>query len=149
DDRARAPPPRRADGRRDACAARAAPRAHPRLAPRHGRHLPARRARHGRGDARERPRDRTRERTRDLRGGARRGAPRPAGHRRVSRSSPRGSLVNAVLLEAEGLEAGYGAALVLRGVHVRAAPGEIVSIIGPNGAGKSTLLKALYGLVGV
>jgi branched-chain amino acid transport system ATP-binding protein len=53
------------------------------------------------------------------------------------------------LLEAEGLEAGYGAALVLHGVHVRAAPGEIVSIIGPNGAGKSTLLKALYGLVGV
>jgi ABC-type branched-subunit amino acid transport system ATPase component len=53
------------------------------------------------------------------------------------------------LLEAEGVEAGYGAALVLHGVHVRAAPGEIVSIIGPNGAGKSTLLKALYGLVRV
>ena len=57
--------------------------------------------------------------------------------------------MNAALLEAEGLEAGYGAALVLHGVHVRAEPGEIVSIIGPNGAGKSTLLKALYGLVRV
>ena len=57
--------------------------------------------------------------------------------------------MNEALLEAEGIEAGYGAALVLHGVHVRAAPGEIVSIIGPNGAGKSTLLKALYGLVRV
>jgi branched-chain amino acid transport system ATP-binding protein len=57
--------------------------------------------------------------------------------------------MSAALLEAEGVEAGYGEALVLHGVHVRAAPGEIVSIIGPNGAGKSTLLKALYGLVAV
>ena len=53
------------------------------------------------------------------------------------------------LLEAEDIQAGYGAALVLHGVHVHAAPGEIVSIIGPNGAGKSTLLKALYGLIRV
>jgi len=54
--------------------------------------------------------------------------------------------VTAALMEAEGLEAGYGAALVLHGVHVRAEPGEIVSIIGPNGAGKSTLLKVVLGL---
>jgi ABC-type branched-subunit amino acid transport system ATPase component len=53
------------------------------------------------------------------------------------------------LLEAEGIEAGYGSALVLHGVHLTAGPGEIVSIIGPNGAGKSTLLKALYGLIAV
>jgi ABC-type branched-subunit amino acid transport system ATPase component len=53
------------------------------------------------------------------------------------------------LLEAEGVEAGYGEALVLHGVHLRTDAGEIVSIIGPNGAGKSTLLKALYGLVAV
>ena len=53
------------------------------------------------------------------------------------------------LLEAEDIRAGYGGAVVLHGVHVHAAPGEIVSIIGPNGAGKSTLLKALYGLVRV
>jgi ABC-type branched-subunit amino acid transport system ATPase component len=57
--------------------------------------------------------------------------------------------VKEALLQAEGIEAGYGAALVLHGVHIRVAPGEIVSIIGPNGAGKSTLLKALYGLVRV
>ena len=45
------------------------------------------------------------------------------------------------------LEAGYGEVLVLRGVSLRAAEKQIVSIIGPNGAGKSTLLKAVYGLL--
>jgi ABC-type branched-subunit amino acid transport system ATPase component len=51
------------------------------------------------------------------------------------------------LLEIEGLESGYGDALVLRGVSLRARSDEIVSLIGPNGAGKSTLLKTIYGLV--
>jgi len=51
------------------------------------------------------------------------------------------------LLEVEALEAGYGDALILRGVTLAAGADEIVAIIGPNGAGKSTLLKAVYGLV--
>ena len=51
------------------------------------------------------------------------------------------------LLEVDGLESGYGDALVLRGVSLRAGRDEIVSLIGPNGAGKSTLLKTIYGLV--
>jgi neutral amino acid transport system ATP-binding protein len=51
------------------------------------------------------------------------------------------------LLEVDGLESGYGDALVLRGVSMRAGRDEIVSLIGPNGAGKSTLLKTIYGLV--
>jgi branched-chain amino acid transport system ATP-binding protein len=51
------------------------------------------------------------------------------------------------LLEVDGLEAGYGEALVLRGVSLRANHGEIVAVIGPNGAGKSTLLRAVYGLL--
>ncbi len=51
------------------------------------------------------------------------------------------------LLEVDDLSAGYGDALVLRGVSLTASPGELVAIIGPNGAGKSTLLKVVYGLL--
>jgi ABC-type branched-subunit amino acid transport system ATPase component len=51
------------------------------------------------------------------------------------------------LLEVDGLESGYGEALVLRGVSLRVAENELVCVIGPNGAGKSTLLKTVYGLV--
>jgi ABC-type branched-subunit amino acid transport system ATPase component len=50
-------------------------------------------------------------------------------------------------LAVDALEAGYGEALVLRGVSLRAEPGELIAIIGPNGAGKSTLLKVVYGLL--
>jgi ABC-type branched-subunit amino acid transport system ATPase component len=51
------------------------------------------------------------------------------------------------LLEVVDLEAGYGEALVLRGVSLAAFEAELVAIIGPNGAGKSTLLKVIYGLL--
>jgi ABC-type branched-subunit amino acid transport system ATPase component len=51
------------------------------------------------------------------------------------------------LLEVAGVEAGYGEALVLRGVSLTAFEAELVAIIGPNGAGKSTLLKVIYGLL--
>jgi branched-chain amino acid transport system ATP-binding protein len=55
--------------------------------------------------------------------------------------------VSRPLLAVQNVEAGYGDALVLRGIALAASEGELVAIIGPNGAGKSTLLKVIYGLV--
>ena len=53
-----------------------------------------------------------------------------------------------MLLEIEGLHAGYGSGGdILRGVDLALAEGDFVCLIGPNGAGKSTLLRALSGLV--
>ena len=49
-------------------------------------------------------------------------------------------------LKVQGLSAGYGPFLVLRGLTLEARPGLTV-ILGPNGAGKTTLLKALAGLI--
>ena len=40
----------------------------------------------------------------------------------------------------------YGAIHALKGVSLRVAPGEIVTLIGANGAGKSTTLRAINGL---
>lgn len=50
-------------------------------------------------------------------------------------------------LRVQGLSAGYGAFLVLRGLSLEVRPGLTV-VLGPNGAGKTTLLKALNGLIG-
>jgi branched-chain amino acid transport system ATP-binding protein len=50
------------------------------------------------------------------------------------------------MLEVDGLEAGYGAAPVLRNITLRVERREIVTLIGSNGAGKSTTLRAISGL---
>ncbi|HEY2670120.1 MAG TPA: ABC transporter ATP-binding protein [Rugosimonospora sp.] len=47
----------------------------------------------------------------------------------------------------DGISAGYGRVLVLHGVTVTVAHGEIVALVGPNGAGKSTLLRVASGMV--
>ncbi len=49
------------------------------------------------------------------------------------------------LLEATGIEAGYGASQVLFGIDIDVKPGEVMALLGRNGMGKSTLLKVLTG----
>jgi len=51
------------------------------------------------------------------------------------------------MLAVQGLAAGYGQGLVLRGVDLQVQPGEIVCLMGRNGVGKSTLLKTIIGLL--
>jgi len=51
------------------------------------------------------------------------------------------------LLEARGVQAGYGQVNVLWGIDIALRQGEITALIGSNGAGKSTLMRVLSGLV--
>jgi iron complex transport system ATP-binding protein len=55
--------------------------------------------------------------------------------------------VNAALLAARGIHAGYGRVPVLRGIDLTLSAGEVVGVIGPNGAGKSTLVAVLTRLL--
>jgi branched-chain amino acid transport system ATP-binding protein len=49
------------------------------------------------------------------------------------------------MLTIDGLRSGYGNIEALKGVDLRVASGEIVTLIGANGAGKSTLLMTICG----
>ena len=51
------------------------------------------------------------------------------------------------MLRVEGLVAGYGNIVVLKGIDLDVKPGRAVALIGANGAGKSTTLRALCGLL--
>jgi len=51
------------------------------------------------------------------------------------------------MLEATGLGARFGRLWALRGVSLRLAPGEVLSVRGGNGAGKTTLLRLCAGLL--
>ena len=51
------------------------------------------------------------------------------------------------LLEVEGIEAGYGPVVVLRGISFSVEEGEVAAILGPNGSGKTTTLRAVSGVV--
>lgn len=51
------------------------------------------------------------------------------------------------MLEIRGLNTYYGHIHALKGIDLRIAQGEIVSLIGSNGAGKSTTVNSIMGLV--
>jgi branched-chain amino acid transport system ATP-binding protein len=51
------------------------------------------------------------------------------------------------MLEVSGLQAGYGALRILRGLDMKIDAGEIVAVLGANGVGKTTLNNTLTGLV--
>jgi branched-chain amino acid transport system ATP-binding protein len=52
-----------------------------------------------------------------------------------------------VLLDVQGLTAGYGKVAVLHDVSVGVSAGECVAVLGSNNAGKSTLLRVISGLL--
>lgn len=52
-----------------------------------------------------------------------------------------------LLLDVNGLVAGYRRTEVLHNVSLQVRRGEFVTVLGANGAGKSTLIKALIGLL--
>jgi ABC-type branched-subunit amino acid transport system ATPase component len=56
------------------------------------------------------------------------------------------ALAPAAALALTSITAGYGDAVVVRGVDLTVADGQVVALVGPNGAGKSTLLKAILGI---
>jgi len=53
------------------------------------------------------------------------------------------------MLEIAELYAGYGSSIVLQGVSLKVARGEVVGLLGRNGVGKTTTLKSILGLAKV
>jgi iron complex transport system ATP-binding protein len=58
-------------------------------------------------------------------------------------------MIDLLALKATGIEAGYGARKILKGVELNVPRGKITTLIGPNGCGKSTLMKACTRLLGL
>jgi branched-chain amino acid transport system ATP-binding protein len=52
-----------------------------------------------------------------------------------------------MLLQVDGVVAGYGQVEVLHGLSIAVGDGERVGLFGPNGHGKTTLLRAISGLL--
>ena len=60
-------------------------------------------------------------------------------------AAPKGLRNEETMIEAHDIHKSYGALEVLKGVSLRVARGEVVSITGPSGAGKTTLLQIIDG----
>jgi ATP-binding cassette ChvD family protein len=70
------------------------------------------------------------------------------GHEDVGRTQitiPSGPRLGGIVLEADGLNKGFGDKLLIENLSFQLPPGGIVGVIGPNGAGKTTLFKMLTG----
>ena len=52
-----------------------------------------------------------------------------------------------MMLEVQGLCAGYGTSEVLFGIDLSVGPGEIIGVLGRNGMGKTTLVRCITGLL--
>jgi lipopolysaccharide export system ATP-binding protein len=57
--------------------------------------------------------------------------------------------VTAAAIGGFGLRVTRGNKTILRGIDLRARPGEVLGVLGPSGAGKSTLFRALVGEIAV
>lgn len=55
--------------------------------------------------------------------------------------------MSAAALKLDGVQSGYGEALVVHDVSFDVQPGEIFALLGKNGMGKSTLLKTVMGFL--
>ncbi|MEJ0018816.1 MAG: ABC transporter ATP-binding protein [Acetobacteraceae bacterium] len=51
------------------------------------------------------------------------------------------------LLRLSGIETGYGAISVLKGIDLEVRAGEIVALLGSNGSGKTTTINAISGVI--
>jgi ATP-binding cassette ChvD family protein len=58
---------------------------------------------------------------------------------------PPGPRLGNVVIEAEGVNKGYGDNLLVEDMTFKLPPGGIVGVIGPNGAGKTTLFRMIIG----
>jgi branched-chain amino acid transport system ATP-binding protein/urea transport system ATP-binding protein len=52
-----------------------------------------------------------------------------------------------MMLSLDEVESGYGDSLVLKGVTLTVAAGQVTALLGRNGMGKSTLMKTIMGLL--
>ncbi len=53
---------------------------------------------------------------------------------------------DSVAIDARGITAGYGKAIIIEDINITIEKGKITAIVGPNGSGKSTFLKTIFGL---